>query len=250
MTCTVAVLQSNYLPWKGYFDIIHDADLFIFYDDVQYTKNDWRNRNKVKVPGGTAWITVPVGTGLDRRICDVEIRDQRWQVKHWKTFRQYYSGSPYYPDCAEFLRELYLERRWNLLSELNQHAIRTIARDFLGLKTRFADSRSYAPKGRRLARLLDVLRAVGASRYISGPSARTYVDAEAFGAAGIELEFKSYDGYPSYAQQHLPFDHSVTIVDLLCNAGPAAAFYIWGWRQHPERLSASATPQVRAEPRD
>src|SRR4029079_10372519 len=93
---TVAVLQSNYLPWKGYFDIIHDADLFIFYDDVQYTKNDWRNRNRIKAPGGTAWLTVPVGQALDRRICDVEIREHHWQLKHWRTLQQCYGQSPHF----------------------------------------------------------------------------------------------------------------------------------------------------------
>ena len=101
---TVAVLQSNYLPWKGYFDIIHDADLFIFYDDVQYTKNDWRNRNKVKVPGGSAWITVPVGPALDRRICDVQIPEHRWQQKHWKTLQQYYGPAPHFRSYDNFLR--------------------------------------------------------------------------------------------------------------------------------------------------
>ena len=231
MSRTVAVLQSNYLPWKGYFDIIHDVDLFIFYDDVQYTKNDWRNRNKIKVPGGTAWITVPVGQALDRRICDVELIDAHWQQKHWKTWRQYYGAAPCFDRCEDFLRQIYVERRWRSLSELNQHLIVSIARDFLGVTTQFADSRDFRLTGRRLDRLLELLRAAGATRYVSGPAAADYIDAERFAAAGIELTFKSYEGYPEYPQRFPPFDHFVSIVDLLCNVGPdAAASYVWGWR--------------------
>ena len=230
MSRTVAVLQSNYLPWRGYFDIIHDADLFIFYDDVQYTKNDWRNRNKVKVPEGTAWITVPVGQALDRRICDVQIRDHHWQQKHWRTWLQYYGQAPYFSLCEDFLRRIYIERKWTSLSELNQHLIVTIARDFLRVTTQFADSRDFRVAGDRLDRLLGLLRAAGATRYISGPAAKSYIDPRRFADAGIELTFKSYDGYPEYPQNFPPFEQSVSIVDLLCNTGPDASSYVWGWR--------------------
>ena len=230
MSRTVAVLQSNYLPWKGYFDIIHDVDLFIFYDDVQYTKNDWRNRNKVKVPGGTAWITVPVGQALDRRICDVQINDHRWQEKHWRTWRQYYGQTPHFDLCEDFLREIYVERRWRSLSELNQQLIVAIARNFLRITTQFADSRDFPVAGRRLDRLLGLLRAAGATRYVSGPAASGYIDPERFSAAGIELIFKSYDGYPEYPQRFPPFEHSVSILDVVCNMGLDSSFYVWGWR--------------------
>jgi hypothetical protein len=231
----VAVLQSNYLPWKGYFDIIHDVDLFIFYDDVQYTKNDWRNRNKVKVPGGVAWLTVPVGQRISRRICDVEISDHRWQEKHWKTLRQYYGRATYFSICEEFLRDVYLERRWRTLSELNQYLIVAIARDFLGLRTQFADSRDFPLDGRRLDRLLDLLHAAKATHYVTGPAATAYLYPDRFAAEGIDVQIKSYDGYPEYAQQFPPFDHYVTILDVLCNTGPQSAFYIWGWRESAER---------------
>jgi len=222
MSRTVADLQSNYLPWKGYFDLIHEVDLFIFYDDVQYTKNDWRNRNKVKVPGGAAWITVPVGQALDRRICDVELNDTHWQEKHWKTWRQYYAQAPYFSLFENFLREVYLERRWRSLSELNQYLIVAIARDFLGVTTQFADSRDFQLAGRRLDRLLALLLATGATRYVSGPSGQDYIDPERFSTAGIELTFKSYDGYPEYPQPYPPFEHFVSAFDLLFCCGPRA----------------------------
>jgi len=97
---TVAILQSNYIPWKGYFDVINDVDLFIFYDDVQYTKNDWRNRNKVKTANGTGWLSIPVGADKNRLICEVILNDNRWQEKHWKTLCQLYGKASYFSSYA------------------------------------------------------------------------------------------------------------------------------------------------------
>src|SRR5579864_7157911 len=105
-----AVLQSNYIPWKGYFDIIHDVDVFVFYDDVQYTKNDWRNRNRIKTAGGVQWLTVPTGSDINRRICDVSLPDPNWTRKHWRTLHQAYSHAPHFHRYESFLSEIYLER--------------------------------------------------------------------------------------------------------------------------------------------
>jgi hypothetical protein len=229
----VAVLQSNYIPWKGYFDIIHDVDLFVFYDDVQYTKNDWRNRNRIKTAIGTQWLTVPTGSDLSRRICDVRLTDARWAAKHWKTLQQAYSPAPYFRRYEAFFRDVYLGARWESLSELNQFLIRTIARDHLGVVTQFVDSRDYAIQGSRFDRLMDLLVKVGTDLYVSGPSARDYMDTERVAALGIELVYKSYNGYPEYPQRFPPFDHAVSILDLLFNVGPDASCYIWGWRESP-----------------
>ena len=226
----VAVLQSNYLPWKGYFDIIHDVDLFIFYDDVQFTKNDWRNRNRIKTPAGAAWITVPVGQDIGRRVCDVTLPDPRWAKTHWKTLSQNYSRARHFARYRKFFESVYLGRTWSTLSELNRHLIEAISRE-LGIGARFEDSRSYALEGQASDRLLQLLDAVGTKSYVSGPAARDYLDEEAFGRAGIRVAYKSYEGYPEYPQLHPPFDHRVSIVDLLFNLGPEAPHYIWGWRQ-------------------
>lgn len=227
----VAVLQSNYIPWKGYFDIIHDVDLFIFYDDVQYTKNDWRNRNKIKTQNGPAWLTIPTGTDLDRLICEVSLPDTRWQKNHYKTWVQYYSKAPFFRQYQPLLEEVYLARKWDSLSELNQYLIKTIARDCLGINTRFSDSRSYGASGKCLDRLLDLLEKSGATHYLSGPAAQDYIDKASFTQAGIELSYKDYSGYPEYPQFYPPFDHYVSILDLLFHTGPDAPDYIWGWRK-------------------
>lgn len=235
----VAVLQSNYIPWKGFFDIVHDADLVIFYDDVQYTKNDWRNRNRVKGPAGGAWITIPTGNDLNRLICEVQLRDNFWAIKHWKTICQYYSKAPYFKSYQDFFAPIYLHMKWSLLSELNQYLITRIAKDLLGIKTEFRDSREYNLSGTKLDRLISLLGKCNARSYISGPSAERYIDAARFENAGINLVYKSYAGYPAYPQFFPPFDHAVTILDLLFHVGPKAPFYIWGWRDNPLTLTAS-----------
>jgi hypothetical protein len=227
---SVAVIQSSYVPWKGYFDIVHDADLFIFYDDVQYTKNDWRNRNRVKTPQGAAWLTIPVQAHLGQKIRDVELTDSRWAQKHWKTLQQHYSRAPHFARYRAFLEAIYLGSRWQRLSELNQHMTISIARELLGIRTDFRDSSEFALHGTKTERLVDLLRQTGAAAYVSGPSARDYIDAELFSAAGIKLVYKSYEGYPAYPQFHPPFEHQVSILDLLFHTGPEAPYYIWGWR--------------------
>jgi len=228
---TVAVIQSNYIPWKGYFDIIHDADLLIFYDDLQYTKNDWRNRNKVKTPQGLLWLTIPVGTSKDRLICEVTLNDPKWQSKHWQTIQQNYVKAPYYARYRPFFEEVYLGRRWSNLSELNQFLIKAISQDLLSMHTQFCDSREYAAEGKKLDRLINLLSQAGADSYVSGPAAKGYIQESRFQEAGIELAWKSYAGYPEYQQFSPPFEHGVTILDLLFHTGPDAPWYIWGWRE-------------------
>lgn len=230
---SVAALQSNYIPWKGYFDIIHDVDLFVFYDDNQYTTRDWRNRNRVKTASGPIWLTVPVGADRSRLIHDVEIPDATWQAKHHATLVQLYGKTPHFKRYRGWLDHVYLEQRWTLLSALNHATVQTIARDFLGITTRFADSRTYAAQGQKMDKMLDLVRRTGASSYLSGPAAKDYIESERFEQAGIALRWKDYAGYPEYPQAHPPFEHGVTVLDLLFNTGPDAPWYIWGWRQGP-----------------
>ena len=229
----VAVLQSNYIPWKGYFDIIHDVDLFIFYDDVQYTKNDWRNRNRIKTRSGAEWITIPAGDDGKRLICEVELADSSWQAKHWRTLSQNYSRTPHFARYAGYFDDFYLGQRWSNLSQLNQTLVRRIASEFLGITTEFADSRTFALAGQKQDRLLDLIAACDAKVYISGPAAKAYLDPQQCEAAGVELVWKDYGGYPEYPQRHAVLEHGVTVLDVLFTVGPDAPYYIWGWRDGP-----------------
>lgn len=222
----VAILQSNYLPWKGYFDIIDKVDLFIFHDDLQYTKGDWRNRNKVVGPHGPVWLTIPCGTSEDRRICEVRLRDPAWQRKHWNLIVQYYQKAPYWHDYHLFFEEVYLGRVWENLSELNQYLIREIATRFLGISTQFDDSRRYGLKEKKAARVVELLQKSGASHYLSGPAAKSYLREEDLLPHGISLEWMDYSFYPEYPQGGLPFAHEVSVIDVLFRVGPAARSFV------------------------
>lgn len=226
----VAIIQSNYLPWKGYFDIIHDADLFVFHDDLQYTKDDWRNRNRIKTSSGSRWLTIPVGRSEKRLICDVPLPAGGWADEHWKILKAAYGNAPHFQTCAPLFEETYRGTHWTTLSELNQTLIRRIAHELLGLKTVFEDSRHYTLTAQKQERVLELLGKTGAATYISGPAAKDYIDEDHFKKAGIELIWKDYSGYPEYPQLHPPFEHAVSIVDLLFHTGPQAADLIWGWR--------------------
>lgn len=227
----VAILQSSYIPWKGYFDIIHDVDEFIFFDDVQFTTRDWRTRNRIKTASGLLWLSVPAGANRDRRICDVVLGDHAWQAKHWKSIQHAYSSAPFFDRYRPRFEDFYLGRDWTSLSELNQAMTRMIASDILGITTTFTDSRDYPATGHKTERLVSLVSAARGTHYLSGPSARDYIEPEMFAAHGIELAYKDYSGYPEYPQAHPPFEHAVSILDLIFRTGPAAPKYIWGHRE-------------------
>jgi hypothetical protein len=226
----VAIIQSNYLPWKGYFDIIHDVDLFVFHDDLQFTKDDWRNRNRIKTHSGLRWLTIPVGRDENRLICEVKIPAGDWAKEHWRLLQHSYAHAPYFKTYAPFFEEIYCATRWTTLSELNQTLIRRVAHELLGLKTIFDDSRNYHLVAHKQERVLELLRKANAAQYVSGPAAKSYLDETRVAEAGIQLVWKDYSGYPQYPQLHPPFEHAVSIVDLFFNIGPHAAYAIWGWR--------------------
>jgi hypothetical protein len=214
---TVVILQSNYIPWKGYFDLINLADEFIFYDDVQYTRLDWRNRNKIKTSDGLKWLSIPVGYDMKLKIQEVEMKNQNWKKKHKKTIEQNYSKAPFFPEYKFILEYLY-DNNISNLSEYNQYCIKYLS-GILNIKTSFLNCTDYSPEGYRTERLINILKKAKASRYITGPSAKNYLQEDLFKEACIDLEYFSYQGYPEYPQLHGPFVHEVSVVDLIFNAG-------------------------------
>lgn len=226
---TVAVLQSNYLPWRGYFDLIHDVDLFVFYDEVQYTKNDWRNRNRVYSQQGLSWLTLPCGYNLKQTVLETRIKNELpWPRDHWNKINNAYGKSDFFHLYRDFFEHVYFERQWDYLFQLNRFLIKTIASDFLHISTEFADSRDYASSGSRADKLLSLLMSIGCDVYISGPAAQSYLPVERFYDAGIKVIWKDYSGYPTYKQQKEPFEGAVSVIDLLFNTGPEAPALIWG----------------------
>ena len=221
----VAILQSNYIPWKGYFDMIAAVDEFILYDDVQFTKNDWRNRNKIKTPRGVEWISVPVGQNIGRRICDVTLPSRGWQEKHWKTLEANYRRAPFFKEVAKVIEPLYRGRSYAGLSELNSVLIEAICR-YLNIQTKLSHSWDYSMAEGRVERLIDICIKAGATHYISGPAAKDYLDESAFSSHGIRISWFDYSGYPEYPQLWGAFEHRVCILDLLFNCGHSSNRYM------------------------
>ena len=219
----VAIVQSNYIPWKGYFDLVNSVDEFILYDDMQFTRRDWRNRNLIKTPRGLEWLTIPVATKgrYLQKICDTALSDPGWGRAHWATLSHNYAKSPFFAQYREVLEPLYHEAAPRL-SETNFRFISAIC-GILGITTRISWSMDYRPlKEGKTERLVDLCLQAGATHYLSGPAARDYIDPAAFAAAGIALSYFDYSGYPEYPQQWGRFEHGVTVLDLLFNTGPQA----------------------------
>ncbi|RDH83368.1 MAG: hypothetical protein DIZ78_15355 [endosymbiont of Escarpia spicata] len=225
-----AIIQSSYFPWKGYFDMVHDVDLFVFMDDVQFTTRDWRNRNLIKTERGPLWLTVPVGAKRSRLIQDVEINQYRWQKEHYKSLKHHYGKAPFFHYVEALINEIFLGEEWDNLSQVNQHVIKIIAQQYLGIRTDFINAGSLNVTGIKTERLIEICKATGITHYLSGPTAKNYIEPSLFDEAGIKLVFKDYSDYPEYQQLHPPFSHNVSILDLLVHAGPDASHYIWGFR--------------------
>lgn len=221
----VAIVQSNYIPWKGYFDMIAFVDEFVLFDSVQFTKNDWRNRNKIKTPKGVEWITVPVGQDIRRLIREVKIQDRRWQSRHWKTLCQNYARAAHFQPLAAELEPLYLEHTYSYLSDLNRTFIRFLC-NYLGIRTRISGSEDYELIGGKTERLASICEQAGATEYVSGPAAMDYIDEAVFADRGIGLTWFDYEGYPEYPQLWGRFEHSVSVLDLLFNCGKEAPRYM------------------------
>ena len=225
---SVAIIQSNYIPWKGYFDMIAAVDEFIIYDEVQYTRRDWRNRNQIKTPRGLEWLTIPVqvkGKYL-QKISETEVVGNEWRDLHWKKIIENYRGASNFKKISEWLEPLYLDFESEKLSEINLVFIRYIC-EYLEINTKITNSNEYSLCDGKSERLANLCLQVGASEYISGPSANGYIDETAFKDVGVELIWFDYDSYPEYTQLHCDkFYHNVSIIDLLFNCGPWSKEYL------------------------
>jgi hypothetical protein len=228
----ICIIQSCYIPWKGFFDLIGRCDEYVIFDGAQYVKRHWHNRNRIKTANGVEWLTIPVVTKgrFEQPIDQVEV-EKPWADKHWHALELAYRRAPFFEQFAPTVRAWY-ERAGNetRLSDINEIFLRGIA-GLLGLKTRITRDTAYPAEGVKTERLLGIARAAGADRYLSGPSARAYFDEPMFEAAGIRPEWMSYEGYREYAQRYGEFEHAVTALDLLFNTGPDARQYLAPARQ-------------------
>ena len=221
---SVAISQSNYIPWKGYFDLIDQVDEFMLLDEVQYTRRDWRNRNKIKTSQGLRWLSVPVQSKgrYEQRIDETLIAESDWPSRHWSTIAQAYSAAPHFDELHDRWEPVYrglegIER----LSDVNRRLIELACED-LDITTPIRWSTDYPSADGATERLLSLCLAAGADEYVSGPAAKAYLDVARFEQEGVSVRWMDYSGYPEYTQLHGEFDHGVSIVDVLFNTGRQA----------------------------
>jgi hypothetical protein len=231
----IAIVQSNYIPWKGYFDLINMVDEFVLYDHVQYTRRDWRNRNIIKTPSGPLWLTIPVDVKgrYSQRVCDTRISQHDWNTRHWKTIRQNYARAGNFKKYRDQFEDLYNRATDPFLSQVNLRFLSAIC-SLLGIATKLSWSTDYHivysdeenVSDGKTHRLLDICRQSGATEYLSGPAAKDYINEGLFQEAGVKLSYMDYSGYPEYDQLYSPFTHEVSVLDLLFNVGSEATRYL------------------------
>lgn len=215
----IAISQSNYIPWKGYFDLIRSVDVFVIYDEVQYTKNDWRNRNKIMTPSGPIWLTIPVKQNhLEQRINETIVQHNFWIKKHLNAIRLNYSKASFFKEFFPFIEDLYLSIESDKLSEINEHFLRKIL-SFYNINTRIERSENLDLKGNRIEKLIDAVEKLQGNTYVSGPNGRNYLEESFFQNANINLQYFSYDNFSEYPQIHGEFSHHLSIIDCILNCG-------------------------------
>jgi len=223
----VAIVQSNYVPWKGYFDLMSQADEMILLDDVQYTRRDWRNRNRIKSREGVRWITVPVRVRgrYEQRIDETEISDPSWAERHWATLRHAYARAPCFSEVAPSIEDLYAGCASPLLTEVNEHLLRGLS-TLLHISTPISRSVDVPLVTDPTERLVALCRGAGATEYLTGPSSWAYLRRELFTQANISVTTMTYGEYPRYPQLHGTFEDRVSVLDVLFHTGSNAPLYI------------------------
>lgn len=232
MSKKIAIVQSNYIPWKGYFDLINMVDEFILYDNMQYTRRDWRNRNRIKTAQGLQWLTIPVNVKgkYYQKICETCVSDSKWGKTHWNTIVHNYSKSKCFTEYKDLFEGLFLDINERYLSLINFRFISAIC-EILGIHTHISWSMDYKNIDGKTERLIYLCQQAKATEYISGPTAKDYIDEKLFREAGIKLSYIDYSGYPVYSQLFLPFVHEVSILDLILNEGHSAAKFLKSFKQ-------------------
>ncbi|MGJ0342797.1 WbqC family protein [Aliarcobacter cryaerophilus] len=228
----IAILQSNYIPWKGYFDLINLVDEFILYDDMQYTRRDWRNRNKIKTPQGLQWLTIPVEIKgkFFQKINETKVSEKDWAKKHWQTILRNYSKAKYFKDYKDIFEELYLNCDEEYLSQINYKFITTI-NEILEIKTKLIWSSEFELVDGQTEKLLGICKDCNADIYLSGPAAKDYFDKDLARQENIKVEWMDYSGYKEYEQLNPPFEHGVTILDLIFNEGQNTRSFMKSFKQ-------------------
>jgi len=222
----VAIHQPQYLPWSGYFYKMDRADVFCYLDNVQYKKNEWQNRNRIKTARGWQWVTVPVHYRFGQKINEVTIDNTApWANRHLQALISNYGKTPFFSMMMDIFREIYF-KEWNLLSDLNMATAEAIKRA-LGVTTKTVIASALNTSEEPTQRLIDICRKLCGDTYLSGPDGANYMDLERFRTSGIKVVFSPFHP-PHYPQHFSDFVPSLSAVDLLFNCGPQSLAIIRG----------------------
>ncbi len=215
----VTILQPSYLPWLGFFEQMSRADKFVLLDDVQYTRRDWRNRNRIRVKESWVWLTVPVQQKrrFSQSLLETRIDNSvPWRKKHLETLRQHYCKAPFFEKYFPRCQQVY-EKDWTFLFDLCLETINLIKEE-MGIETPLLRSSEMKPGGEKTERLVSICRELGATHYLSGESGSNYIAEEDFSSQGIALEYQNYE-HPVYPQRYTGFVPHLSAIDLLFNCG-------------------------------
>jgi hypothetical protein len=214
------ITQSNYIPWKGYFDSINQVDIFVIYDDMQYTKRDWRNRNYIKTINGLKWLSIPVIVSgkFHQKINETIISDKTWNKTHLDIIKQNYKDAACYKTQIEFIEYLYMNCNFDRLTDVNEFFLKEISK-FLEISTSFRRSEEFELCDDRTQKMVNICTEIGASKYYTGPNAKKYIEEHKFFDNGVELNYFDYSGYKEYPQLYGNFEHGVSIIDMILNIG-------------------------------
>ena len=223
----VLITQSNYIPWKGYFDAIRQADVVVLYDEMQYTKRDWRNRNKIKTANGLKWLSIPVEVKgkFEQKINETKISDPSWNKNHWNMLANNYKKAAFFKENESFFKDLYLNCEEKYLSEINFCFIKAIC-DRLGIAAEFIRSKEFELNGDKTEKLVNICLDLNATEYLTGPVAKNYIKESLFTEKGVRVNYLDYSSYQEYNQLYAGFEHGVTILDLIFNEGHTATKYL------------------------
>jgi len=223
----VVITQSNYIPWKGYFDALRIADDFVIYDDMQYTKRDWRNRNQIKTEQGLKWLSIPVEVSgkYFQKINETKVSDKNWNKDHLNQLKQHYTKASAYSSVISWIEDLYMNCNFELLTHINEYFLKNIC-NYLEIQTNIIRSENFALAKDRTERLVNICTKLSATDYYTGPAAKDYMNEQLFTDAGIKVLYFDYSGYQPYQQLYPPFEHGVSILDIIFNEGKDAMRYL------------------------
>jgi hypothetical protein len=218
----VIITQSNYIPWKGYFSTMRHATHIVLYDDAQYTRRDWRNRNKIITPNGPSWLSIPIDVKgkFHQKVNEAKVKDKGWALDHWNKICQNYKKSDNFQQYSKEFETLYTEtlKECEFLTDINRQMLQKCI-ELLDINIEILDSRDFEIHGGKTGKLINICKDLGADEYFTGPAAKGYIDEEMFVENDIKLSYYNLDNFPIYKQLWDGFDHNVSILDMFFNLG-------------------------------